>query len=100
MSVFLDRTADTPTFRILEYFIEARETDHAVGDVLEITGLARSTFYTAWPRLLENGYVAQSRLVGKTRLYILNTKNPYTLLFVKVFDLALHERPKKKRLTI
>lgn len=96
MSVFLDRTADTPAFRILEYFLEARETDHAVGDVLEATGIARSTFYAAWPTILANGYVKRTRTVGKTNLYAIHLSNPYAKRYAEIFDLALREKPKRK----
>lgn len=96
MSIFLDKTADTPAFRILEYFLEARETDHAIGDVLGATGLARSTFYAVWPDVLRNGYVKRSRAVGKTNLYILDLKNPYAARFAEIFDLALRERRRIK----
>jgi DNA-binding transcriptional ArsR family regulator len=99
MSVFLDKTADTPAFRILEYFLEARETDHAISDVIEATGLSRSTFYTAWPRVLANGFVKQSRVVGKTRLYRLATDNNYVKLYCELFDTSIQQvtHPRKQK---
>ena len=97
MSVFLELTADTPAFRILEYFIESRDTDHAIGDVLEATRLSRSTFYTAWPRVLRNSFVIQSRMVGKTKLYKLSSHNRYVQLYCALFDAALQESTRRRR---
>jgi DNA-binding IclR family transcriptional regulator len=91
MSVFLDKTADTPAFRILEYFIEARETDHGVAEIIESTEMARSTFYSAWPMLIKNKYVILKRTVGKTNLYALNERNPYVQSYLHIFDRAQRE---------
>jgi hypothetical protein len=99
MSIFLDKVGDTPSLRILEYFLEFSESDHAVGDVLECIGMSRSTFYAVWPVIIANEYVVISKTVGKTRLYKLNTKNTYVLLFIQIFDAAMKEKPKRHKMT-
>ena len=91
MGRFTDSTADTARFRILEYFLEARETDHAVSDVIEATELARSSFYAAWPALLASGVIRHTRIVGKTRLYQLDRTNAYAKLYLALFTLAMKE---------
>jgi hypothetical protein len=103
MGLFLEHTADTPSFRILEYFLEARETDHAASDVIALTGVPRSTFYAVWPRFVRHGYVRQTRIVGKTPLYALERTNPYVHAYLTLFDTCLREslrtpdRPPRKR---
>jgi DNA-binding IclR family transcriptional regulator len=96
MSLFLEKVADTPALRILEYFLEARETDHAVSDVIAGCAISRSTFYGAWPRLLQNEYVVQSRVVGKTKLFKLHERNPYVQEFLRIFTYAMKERRSHK----
>jgi hypothetical protein len=92
MGRFTDITADTARFRILEYFLEARETDHAISDVIELTELSRSSFYAAWPAILALGIVKHVRTVGKTKLYQLDKNNAYAKQYLGLFTLALRER--------
>ena len=100
MSIFLDKTADTPAFRIIEYFLEARETDHAIADIIDVTGLARSTFYTAWPLLLKHEYIIVKRTVGKTTLYVLNAANPYVRAYLTIAEQALRDASPKRRVVV
>ena len=97
MSVFLEHTADTPALRILEYFIEFPQNDHAISDVITCVGISRSTFYAAWPNLLKMQYLIRSRTVGKTGLYKLNLQNEYAKAFVHIYKTAILEDIAKKR---
>ena len=79
----------TPRNRILEFFLEMRELDLAIGDVAEEIGLNKATTYNTVEELIEEEFIVPTRKVGKIQLYRLNIPKPEVKLLIATFNNVL-----------
>tara|TARA_Y100000310_G_scaffold285479_1_gene308953 strand:+ start:514 stop:834 length:321 start_codon:yes stop_codon:yes gene_type:complete len=88
-----------PRNRILEFFLEGRELDFALGDVAKETGLNRATAYNKLAELIEEGYLIPTRKISGGQLYKLNKQKKEVMLLISAFNMVLRriakEHPKK-----
>lgn len=96
-SIFTEALGDSVRLQILEFFIEGRELDHAKQDVVDATGLSRSSIYLEWPSLERQKIIKLNRKVAKTKLYKLNMRNPVAFKLTEIFDALLRKQFKKVR---
>ncbi len=85
-TLFRKAIGDTPKIRVLEFLIEARELDHSLSDIVEGSGVGRTTLFRLWPDLEKNRIVKQTRQIGNAKLYKLNLKNSFVKKIVELFD--------------
>lgn len=85
-TLFRELFGDTPKIRVLEYLLEGRELDHAIGDIAEGAGITRVTLFRMWDELEEADLLEHTRKIGNAKLYKLNMKNPYVKLLAELFD--------------
>jgi len=71
--------------RVLEYLLENQDLDNAIGDIARELKISRPKAYEVMKLFEKKGYVKKSRIVGKTRLYLLNKDNRRVKLFSKNF---------------
>lgn len=86
---FCELFGATARNRVLEIFLEGREVDNGLGNVAEEAKLNRASVYNVASGLLKHGIIIPSRIVGRTQLYKLNSKNDEAKLLSKSFDDAL-----------
>ena len=73
-SIFLDYVGDSPRMRVLQYFIEGRDFDYTLTDLLH-AGVSWGTLNTLIPTLAELGIILKTRKIGRATLYKINLNN-------------------------
>ena len=90
-SIFLDYVGDNPRMRILQYFIEGRDFDYTLTDLLN-AGVSWGTLNTLVPKLLELGIIIKTRKIGRATLYKINQENIAVKQLVELYDNLLLEK--------
>ncbi|MEX0862280.1 hypothetical protein [Nitrosopumilus sp.] len=83
-SLLLQYMGDTPKLRIIDFFLDNRESDYSKKEIIEQTGISKTTFYKVWDGILEFEFLKTTRKYGKAQLYALN---PNSALIQKFKDL-------------
>ena len=103
-SLFIKFMGDSPTVRILDYFLTERELDFSITDIAENAGVGRATLYRIWDDLIDNQVIIPTRQIGKARLFKLNTKNPKIQKLIDIDDMLIIEdvkqRNQKRKMTV
>src|SRR3989344_3570342 len=91
IGIFCETFGSTPRNRIIEFFLEMRETDYGLADVARNLEMNKATTYTIGHELIKAQFLTPHRFIGKTQTYILNRKNPKVKVLIKTFDSLLRE---------
>lgn len=83
-SLLIQYMGDTPQLRIIDFFLDNKESDYSKKEIIEYTGISKTTFYKIWGGILEFEYLKTTRKYGKAQLYALN---PDSTLIKKFKDL-------------
>ncbi len=75
---------------VIEYLLEMRNLDFAVGDMAEEIEISRPKAYEIIKNLEKENIVKKSRTVSGTQLYILNKNNIKVKLLTKTFKECLN----------
>ncbi|MEW5897095.1 MAG: hypothetical protein AB1668_05355 [Nanoarchaeota archaeon] len=90
-TIFLDYVGDNPRMRILQYFIEGRDFDYTLTDLLN-AGVSWGTLNTLIPKLLQLGIIMKTRKIGRATLYKINQKNAAVKQLIELYDNLLLEK--------
>jgi sugar-specific transcriptional regulator TrmB len=86
---------------VLEYFLEAYDSDMAPSEIYMIEKISKPKVYQIIDQLMKKGYVVKSRTVGRTQMYKLNRDNPIVKIYIRNFKECLNmifdEYPAKKK---
>lgn len=74
-SVFIEFMGDSPTVRVLDYLLTEQCLDFSITDLAKNAGVGRATLYRIWDALIKHEIIIPTRIIGKAKLYKLNTKN-------------------------
>lgn len=85
VGVFCETYGNTISNQILEYILENKDIDFAIGDMVKETGISKPKAYEVIKEFEKKGYVRKSRIIGKTQLYLLNKESKRVKLFLKDF---------------
>lgn len=86
---FVKTFGKNPRNTIIEFFLEGRELDYGVGDLIENLNLNRATAYNTVELLEKEKILTKTRkLVGK-QLYGLNKKSKRVEKLIKSFNVIL-----------
>lgn len=85
-TLFRRALGDTSKIRVLEFFIEGRELDYSLSDIVEGAGVGRTTLFRIFEDLLVAGILVPTRVIGNAKLYRLNVENVFVQKMVEVFD--------------
>lgn len=98
-SLFIEFMGDSPTIRVLDYLLTERELDFSITDLAVNAGIGRATLYRIWDDIIKNKIIIPTRVIGKAKLFKLNTKNERVKKLIELYDLLIiHElRTKVKR---
>jgi len=61
--------------KILDCFMEGRGLDYAISDLAEASNVSRQYAYTVVKNLMKFGIIEETRIVGRTQLYKIVSKN-------------------------
>ena len=84
-SIFLDYVGDSPRMRVLQHFIEGRQFDYTLTDLLE-AHVSWGTLNTLVPKLVSIGIITPTRRVGRATLYKINQENTVAKQFIALYD--------------
>lgn len=90
-SLFLDYVRDNPRMRVLQYFIESRDFDYTLTDLLHV-GVSWGTLNTLIPKLMELGILVKTRKIGRATLYKINHHNFAVKQLMGLYDELLLDR--------
>jgi len=97
MSVLIDFLGDSPMIKVLDYLLTERELDFSITDMADNAGVGRSTLYRLWDLLIKNDIIVPTRIIGKAKLFKLNTTHPGIRKLIDVEDaLVQHELRRRK----
>lgn len=85
IGAFCETYGNTIRNKILEYILENKDIDFAVGDMAKELGISKPKCYEIIKEFKKKGYILESRIIGKTQLYGINGDNKRVKLFLKNF---------------
>ena len=89
---FIQTIGDSPLTRVLDFLICCREFDYSLSDIAKNAEVGWTTLHIFWPELEKRGIVKQTRMVGKAKMYKLNTENPVVKALIKFdFDISKYD---------
>jgi len=83
-TAFVSYFGDSPTIKILDFFIENDLFDHSKTDIHRHTGVARTTLQPVIADLLDKEILIKTREVGRSAMLKLNRGNPIVEEVVKL----------------
>lgn len=95
-SLFIEFMGDSPMIRILNYLLTERELDFSITDMAENAGIGRATLYRIWDSLIKNKIIVHTRVIGKAKLFKLNTENPKIKKLIEIYDMLILEDLKRR----
>ncbi|HLC80992.1 hypothetical protein J4207_04045 [Candidatus Woesearchaeota archaeon] len=90
-SIFLEHVGDNPRMRTLQYFIEGRDFDYTLTDLLN-AGVSWGTLNQLVPKLLELGIITKTRKIGRATLYKINQQNETAKQLITLYDKLILKR--------
>ena len=80
---------NTDKIIILDFLITGRDFDYSLSDIARNSGVSWTTLYRVWPQLVENKIVIPTRVIGKAKLFRLNSQNEVVKNLVKLYKVIL-----------
>lgn len=77
--------------RILDFLITGRDFDYSLTDIANNSGVGWATLYRLWSSFIENKIVIPTRVIGKAKLFQLNSQNEAVQQLVKLYKTILRE---------
>ncbi|MCX6818645.1 MAG: helix-turn-helix domain-containing protein [Candidatus Aenigmarchaeota archaeon] len=88
-SMLLEVIGNTIENRILDFLIEGIGIDYTKTDVADNCGISRPTLYKLLPKLIKEGIVKPTRIIGRVQLYSLNMENERAKALLKMEEFLL-----------
>lgn len=94
-TLLLKRLGDTPTLRIIDFFIDNLLFDYSKEEILKNVSISRKTLFKIWRDLEDSEIIVMTRKVGKAKMYRLNRENEVVKKLIDL-DLALGKQAMMK----
>lgn len=99
-SIFLNYVGDSPRMRVLQYFIEGRDMDYMLTDLLN-AGVSWGTLNFLIPELMALDILIKTRKIGRATLYMINKENEFVKQLIKLYDkMILLELDRKEKIAV
>ncbi|MBS3157553.1 hypothetical protein J4442_05285 [Candidatus Woesearchaeota archaeon] len=95
-SLFIEFMGDSPTIKIMDYLLTMGELDFSITDMAENAGIGRATLYRIWDNLIKYKIIIPTRIIGKAKLFKLNTENEKIKKLMEIDDMLILESLRKK----
>lgn len=93
-SLVIQYLGNSPQLKIIDFFLD-NQSDYSKKEIIENTGISKTTFYKIWPVLEKSGMFLSMRKFGNVQLYSLNKKNIIVKQFISL-DSALSKEAMAK----
>jgi len=80
-TVFLKIFGDSPILRVLDFLTVNEEFDYSMTDIASLSNVGYSTLKLFWNTLEDSRIIANTRIVGKAKMYKLDLSNPIVKKF-------------------
>ena len=88
-SIFVETFGETPSVKVLDFFLTFDNFDYSKSQVAEETGVSRITLDKIWEELVSKKIIIKTREIGRAEMYKLNRENPKTKALLELnFKLA------------
>ncbi len=94
-SIFVGYFGDSPSVRIINFLILGKDFDYSMTDIAEGAGVGWTSFVRVWKNLLEKNAVVPTRVIGKAKLFKLNTADPTIKRLVQLHWEIIREETNK-----
>lgn len=74
---------------IIDFLIEGIGIDYSKKDIAEGCGISRPTVYKLLPKMLKEGTVRKTRMLGRSTLYTINKENNKVQYLLKLEEMLL-----------
>lgn len=74
-TLLLQYMGDTPQLRIIDFFLDNPGSDYSKKEIIEYSGISKTTFYNIWNDLMQFEILEPTRKYGKAQLYALNNES-------------------------
>lgn len=88
-SLFLKAYGNNPKLNVLDFLVTFQEFDYSMKDIAKNAKIGYNTLKLFWKDLVDRKIVAQTRVVGKAKMYKLNKENPEVKEFIKLYWLVI-----------
>lgn len=95
-SLFIEFMGDSPKIRVLDYLLTERDLDFSITDMADNSRIGRATLYRIWDTLIKNEIIVHTRVIGKARLFKLNTSSPKIRKLMEIYDMLTLEELKER----
>ena len=95
-SLFIELFGDSPTIKVLDFLLTERDIDFSISDMARNSGIGRASLYRIWDELIKNQIISQTRVIGKSKLYKLNSNNPKIKKLIEIDDMLILEELRNK----
>jgi len=102
-SMLLEVIGGTVENRITDFLIEGRGLDYTKKDIAENCDISRPTLYKVFSKLVKEGIIKPTRIIGRVQLYSLNAENEKVKALLKLEEFLLKksfERIENQRVKI
>lgn len=80
-TIFLKTFGDSPVLKVMDFLVVNEDFDYSMTDIAKLSSVGYATLKLFWSALEKNGVVANTRKVGKAKMYRLNFANPVVKKF-------------------
>jgi len=87
---------DSPMMKVLDYLITERELDISITDMAQNAKIGRATLYRIWDSLIKNEIIIHTRVIGKAKLFKLNTNNTKIKKLIEINDILTLDELKRQ----
>lgn len=101
-SVFLEKFGDSPRLRVLDFLIGNHFFDFPITEIAKGSNVSYNSLKSFFFQMIKDGFVIETRRLGKSDFYKLNIENPFIKQLIKI-DWLLTEKeiiPKRTEVTI
>lgn len=91
-SAFLQTFGDTPINRVLDFLVVYEDFDYPMIEIAQKAGVGYSTLKLFWNELERRKIVVRTRIIGKAKLYKLDTQNMVVQQFKKLYWLTAEKQ--------
>lgn len=101
MTTLVDILGDTPTNKVLDFFLINQYWDYSLSQISDETGVNFKTLQELIPKLTKKGLLIKTRRVGKADLYAFNRDNIVAVQLDKyLLSVSLSKHNDKKALAV
>ena len=94
-SLFLQAYGDSPKLRAMEFLIAFQDYDYSMKEIAKNAEIGYTTLKGFWQDFIKRKIVRQTRIVGKAKMFKLNTENKEVQLFTKLYWMVVERQTDK-----